>query len=553
MLMVENLFGTDGIRGLVNLEQIGEKSAITRLLEHREISPAIMQLIGESLGRMTDQHSPQKMTVVIGWDDRPANMKLAESLTLGLNLAEFEVVHIGLCATPTLHLATLSHNAEFGCMITASHNPVEDSGLKIFNKFGYKTTPEFEQNLSHTVISLAQEERELDQIDVEFLQQPATNFELQEWAIPRHKNWLETRVTALAALVKFQPKGNSTKLTTPLLIDSSKGIASFWFAKWLSSWGIKAIEVSSEALALNLNCGAGDFSPTQTWTFDEAQSSPHLLIQKLPKCAAGVVVAAALDGDGDRCLLIESTKTGYQVIDGDRIADTFVNSVTKAGQSWTLAASIESDLSLTTNLDRFQNKVESVETAVGDRWLSFALSSQQSNHVYLESDSMPTVIGVEDSGHIVLPAPHPNLANQWSLVGDGTMTLVAYLLAIHTCDETNLMNRGWKKRQSVKNVDRSKWDGKNQFSNDIESLFKQTLTKHNSVSNWARTTISGEANLMAITCNYGDKMLSLGIRNSGTQAKISVSARLEYGGDSSGIQTAIDLVCQQLAKNMIIH
>ena len=168
--MVENLFGTDGIRGLVNLEQIGEKSAIRRLLEHREISPAIMQLIGESLGRMTDQHSPQKMTVVIGWDDRPANMKLAESLTIGLNLAEFEVVHIGLCATPTLHLATLSHNAEFGCMITASHNPVEDSGLKIFNKYGYKTTPEFEQNLSHTVISLAQEERELDQIDVELLQ-----------------------------------------------------------------------------------------------------------------------------------------------------------------------------------------------------------------------------------------------------------------------------------------------------------------------------------------------------------------------------------------------
>ena len=198
-------------------------------------------------------------------------------------------------------------------------------------------------------------------------------------------------------------------------------------------------------------------------------------------------------------------------------------------------------------------KVESVETAVGDRWLSFALSGRQSNHIYLESDSMPAVIGVEDSGHIVLPAPHPNSTNQWSLVGDGTMTLVAYLLATHTCDEANLMKRGWKKRQSVKNVDRSKWDGRNQFSNDIESLFKQTLAKHNSVSNWVRTTISGEANLMAITCNYGDNMLSLGIRNSGTQAKISVSARLEHGGNSNGIQTAIDLVCQQLTKVMTIH
>ena len=551
--MVDNLFGTDGIRGLVNLEQMADEIAIMRLLEHREISPAIMKLIGESLGRMVNQESSQKMTVVVGWDDRPANLKLAESLTVGLNLAEFEVIHIGLCATPTLHLATLSNNAEFGCMITASHNPVEDSGLKIFNSYGYKTTPKFEQNLSHTAISLAQEERELDQIDLDLLQRPAKTFTLEEWTIPNHRKWLETRVSALSTLVNFQSMDNPVKLNSPLLIDSSKGTASIWFAKWLSSWGIKAIEVSTEALALNLNCGAGDFSPTQTWTFDEAQNSSHLLIQKLPKCEPGLIVAAALDGDGDRCLLIESTKTGYQVIDGDRIADTFVNSVTKAGQSWTLAASIESDLSLTTNLDRFQNKVDPLETAVGDRWLSFALSGRESNHVFLESDSIPTLIGVEDSGHIVLPAPHPNLINQWSLVGDGAMTLVTYLLAIHTCDETKLMQRGWKKRQSVKNVDRSKWDGKNQFSNDIESLIKQTLAKHNSVSNWVRTTISGEANLMAITCNYGGSLLSIGIRNSGTQAKISVSARLEYGGNSNGIQVTIDLVCQQLNNFMVIR
>ena len=551
--MVENLFGTDGIRGLVNLEQIADEIAIMRLLEHREISPAIMKLIGESLGRMVNQESSQKMTVVVGWDDRPANMKLAESLTVGLNLAEFEVIHIGLCATPTLHLATLSNNAEFGCMITASHNPVEDSGLKIFNSYGYKTTPKFEQNLSHTAISLAQEERELDQIDLDLLQRPAKTFTLEEWTIPEHRKWLETRVSALSTLVNFQSMDNPVKLNSPLLIDSSKGTASIWFAKWLSSWGIKGIEVSTEALALNLNCGAGDFSPTQTWTFDEAQNSSHLLIQKLPKCGPGLIVAAALDGDGDRCLLIESTKTGYQVIDGDRIADTFVNSVTKAGQSWTLAASIESDLSLTTNLDRFQNKVEPLETAVGDRWLSFALSGRESNHVFLESDSIPTLIGVEDSGHIVLPAPHPNLINQWSLVGDGAMTLVAYILAIHTCDETKLMQRGWKKRQSVKNVDRNKWDGKNQFSNDIESLIKQTLAKHNSVSNWSRTTISGEANLMSITCNYGGSLLSIGIRNSGTQAKISVSARLEYGGNPNGIQVTIDLVCQQLNNFMVIR
>ena len=92
---------------------------------------------------------------------------LAGHLTVGLNIAEFEVIHIGLCATPTLHYATLFFDADFGCMITASHNPVEDSGLKIFSKYGYKTTPEFEQELSRNAISLSQEERELDSIDSE--------------------------------------------------------------------------------------------------------------------------------------------------------------------------------------------------------------------------------------------------------------------------------------------------------------------------------------------------------------------------------------------------
>ena len=57
--------------------------------------------------------------------------------------------------------------------------------------------------------------------------------------------------------------------------------------------------------ALNENCGAGDLSPTQEWTFEEAKQSAHILIKQLPICEPGTLVAAALDGDGDRCLLIE--------------------------------------------------------------------------------------------------------------------------------------------------------------------------------------------------------------------------------------------------------
>ena len=549
--MSVNLFGTDGIRGKVNLTIIDEEEAITKLIEQREISPPVLRLIGESLGRCAEVGSKEVPRVVVGWDERPANNLLANHLTVGLNIAEFEVIHIGLCATPALHYATILFEAEFGCMITASHNPVEDSGLKIFSKYGYKTTPEFEMELSHNAISLAQEEREIDTIDNERLSQPTVSHDLAEWSKINHPKWLTQRYQILTDLIQ-QDFSKAANIRQPLLIDSSKGVGRLWLAKWLSSNGILAVEVSNEATALNNNCGAGDFSPTQEWTFEEARNSPHILINQLPQCEAGTLVAAALDGDGDRCLLIEATNTGFRVIDGDRIADTFLSCVTRSGFNWHLAASIESDLSLTTNLQRYPKPIIVSETAVGDRWLSFKLANNEITK-FMAGPLLPGVLGVEDSGHVVLASPHPTRNETWSLVGDGAMTMVAYLLASSTVDKSGLMQRGWKQRQSVKNADRSKWNGKNELSDAVEKVFRQKLSDYGEITQWTRTTISGEPNLMLIYCLYQGAKLSIGVRNSGTQAKISVSARLEHGGKNHGIQEAIDEACDLLAKHMIIH
>ena len=547
--MSVNLFGTDGIRGKVNLVTVDEEEAIYRLIEHREFSPPVLRLIGESLGRSAEFEPNKKPRVVVGWDDRPANNMLAEHLTVGLNIAEFEVIHIGLCATPTLHYATLFFDADFGCMITASHNPVEDSGLKIFSKYGYKTTPEFEQELSRNAISLSQEERELDSIDTEKLSQPSISHELAEWCQTYHPIWLSQRYQMLAELIQ-RDISEAPNIHEPLLIDSSKGTGSLWLADWLSSNGIHALEISHKATALNDNCGAGEFSPTQEWTFEEAKNSPHLLINQLPQRESGILVGAALDGDGDRCLLIETTQSGFRIIDGDRIADNLLNCVTYSGNDWTLAASIESDLSLTTSLNRFPTSVTVCETAVGDRWLSFKLSNNKINE-FITNPSLPSVLGVEDSGHIVLASPHPNQSENWSLVGDGAMTLVAFLLATTKLELTSLMQRGWKQRQSVKGVDRSKWDGSNDLSDIVEKTLFHKLSDFSEVSQWHRTTIDGEPNLMLITCLFANTKLSIGVRNSGTQAKISVSARLEHGGHNNGIQEAIDEACNLLAKHMI--
>ena len=214
-----------------------------------------------------------------------------------------------------------------------------------------------------------------------------------------------------------------------LLIDSSKGAASRWVASFLTRAGIKSREVSLDAIALNHNCGAGELKPTDSWTWEEAANSEHILIRSLNKCDSGIIIAAALDGDGDRCLLIESTEDGCRVVDGDEMADHVLRS---AKGDWHLAASIESDLSLISSLERLPANIQFTQTAVGDRWLSNALR-----------ESSNQVIGVEDSGHLVMSAPHPSGGR--CLVGDGVASMLAVLCAMSCEDRCSQFVRGFKK------------------------------------------------------------------------------------------------------------
>ena len=129
--MMENLFGTDGIRGRVILDDCNDEEALQRIVEERELTPQLMRLLGESLGRTLPEDGNGD-TIVIGWDERPDNLTLASWLTLGFHASNCTVIHIGLASTPMLHYAVLETGARLGCMITASHNPAEDSGYKVY-------------------------------------------------------------------------------------------------------------------------------------------------------------------------------------------------------------------------------------------------------------------------------------------------------------------------------------------------------------------------------------------------------------------------------------
>ena len=504
---MSNLFGTDGIRGRVSLDDCDDEEALTHIVEDRLLTPQLMKLLGEALGRCLPEDGSGSQ-VVIGWDNRPHNETLAAWLTLGFHASNCEVIHVGCVSTPMLHYAVLETESRLGCMITASHNPVEDSGIKVFDANGRKSMPDYEMLVSSTADSLSQEDREIDEVDREAWKQPDGQH------IVDHQQWLERRLALIQPLFD-----NEISLRNTLHLDSSKGHATQWLAAWLKQLGYDVVEVSEDAPAMNDGCGAGELSPGQSWTWDEMASSGHLLIESLSPIELGSIVGAALDGDGDRCLLVRETEVGVEVVDGDDMADAVLRA---SPTNWKVAASIESNLKLLSSIET-NPSMQGFETAVGDRWLSHALIPHLTSQ-----EQQPMLFGIEDSGHIVLPSPHPKKSEHWSLVGDGAMTLLLALLAFENTG-TDAMQKGWKKRLSVKNPNRWMWDGRNELSDAVESMVRTHLELAGSVAGWERMGLEGESNLMLLRCQFNGMDASFGLRNSGTQEKTSISLRFsEY-------------------------
>ena len=234
-----NLFGTDGIRGQVSMDEYDDEGALEQIVENRILTPQLMKLLGEALGRCLPEDG-EGAQVVIGWDERPNNEILAAWLTLGLHASNCRVVHIGCVSTPMLHYAVLETQSRLGCMITASHNPVDDSGIKVFDSNGRKSMPEYELLVSDTAYSLSQEDREIDDVD------------RKSWMVPDsehtvdHQQWLDRRFRLFSELFESEQLPSNQ-----LLLDSSKGHATFWLAKWMQDRGISIEEVSQKAPAMN--------------------------------------------------------------------------------------------------------------------------------------------------------------------------------------------------------------------------------------------------------------------------------------------------------------
>ncbi len=532
------LHGTDGIRGRIESFDGDDEGALIALIEQRVLSNRAMRIIGEATGLFLVEDIGESPLVMLGWDRRDGNGTLVDALESGLGAAGCRTLRVGELPTPGLHHTVLASAADAGMMVTASHNPATDSGVKLFDSEGYKSMPEVEDRISALAWGLVDGELVAPQENMQVLD------EIDGLSLYRHA--LKGRLAAFESLFAIDFETAEWNHLIPqdgLLLDCSGGAATEWFADGLSRRGLDAIEVSSRLDPINYNCGAGDFSPTAKWSVEELLMDvpSHRLLWSIVKRLeenggvapwdVGQIVAAALDGDGDRCLLIEATSDGLQIIDGDRMCDDIIRAaISVQSGKWNMAASIESDLGLTAELSRLGEHT-AITTAVGDRWLSAALRPE-SGSGWIKSVGFPRVIGTEDSGHLVMPTHCPNTSNSWALVGDGAAALIAYLLArsvLANGEGPSAFQAGWKKRTSIHPIARDRWTGENALSELIQSTTEK----------WFQTTldrirVEGEPALLLLEGELNDLPISIAVRNSGTQAKTSISIRFARGVNVNG-------------------
>jgi len=343
-------FGTDGIRGVAGEE-------LTGALAYRA-GLAAGQALAEKLGR--------KPLVCIGRDTRASGTFLEAALSAGLCAAGADVSLLGVLPTPAVAYLTMSGKADAGAVISASHNPFEHNGIKLFSGAGYKLDDSWEALVERYIDAPPKEK---------------TGGGLGRIA---HLEG-EGAERYVAHIIKSAP-GRLDGLR--VLIDCANGAASRTAERIFSALGCDCRVIFCDPDGININTGCG---------------STHMsALQK--QAAAGLFDAGiAFDGDADRCLACDELG---RLIDGDRIMALLAARMKSEGTlRGGVAATVMSNLGLRRYLGALS--VEMIETKVGDR---FVLEEMQSRGFNL---------GGEQSGHIIL--------SDWATTGDGQLT-AAHLL-----------------------------------------------------------------------------------------------------------------------------
>lgn len=353
------LFGTDGIRGRANNDPM---------------TVEVAQKLGQAVGLLfTNEAEIRRHQVVIGKDTRLSGYMIESALVAGFLSAGMDVFLVGPMPTPAIAMLTRSLRADLGVMISASHNPFSDNGIKIFNRDGFK-------------LSDSQE------IEVEALIRSDLSGRLATSEYIGRAVRLDDAAGRYIEHAKASfPRGYSLN-GLKIVIDCANGAAYRVAPKALWELGAEVISLGCKPNGLNINLDCGSTHP---------QSLCEAVIEH--KADIGI----ALDGDADRMLLVDEKGS---LIDGDQIlaliADSWVDKGLLPNQY--VIATVMSNM----GLERFlQSKdLELVRTRVGDRYVVERMRKLGSN------------IGGEQSGHMVL--------SDFSTTGDGLIAALQVLAVL---------------------------------------------------------------------------------------------------------------------------
>ncbi len=341
------LFGTDGVRGVAN----------------RDLTAELALALGSAAALLLG-NSPQarRRVAVVGRDPRASGEMLEAAVIAGITSEGVDALRVGVLPTPAVACLTHAYDAEFGVMISASHNPMPDNGIKIFGAGGQKLDDATEDRIEDLVAAGPGE-------------RPVGS------AIGR----VVDADDALDRYLRHVGKTFTTRLDgLTVVVDCAHGAASAAAPRAYRAAGANVIAINAEPNGLNINDGCG---------------STHMEPLQQAVVSHGADLGLAHDGDADRCLAVDASG---QVVDGDAIMVILALAMQEAGElaSDTLVATVMSNLGL--HLAMRSAGIEVRTTGVGDRYVLEELRDGDYS------------LGGEQSGHIVMPAV--------GTTGDGIVT-----------------------------------------------------------------------------------------------------------------------------------
>ncbi|GAA1853276.1 phosphoglucosamine mutase [Actinomadura bangladeshensis] len=347
------LFGTDGVRGLANRDLTAPLAM--------DLSVAAARVLGEE-----GEFKGHRPLAVVGRDPRASGEFLEAAVVAGLASSGVDVLRLGVLPTPAVAHLTHALDADLGVMLSASHNPAPDNGIKFFDRSGYKLPDEIEDRI---------EARLGEAWD------PPTGA-----AVGRVRDAhgaVEQYVAHLVSTVTVSLDG------LRVVVDCANGASCDVAPEALRRAGAEVFTIGAAPDGLNINSGCG---------------STHLEALRRAVREHGADVGIANDGDADRCLAV--TASG-EVVDGDQIMAILALDLREAGAlpSDTVVATVMSNLGF--KLAMREAGITVVETAVGDRYVleamkagGFGFGGEQSGHVIM-LDHATTGDGVLTGLHLV--------------------------------------------------------------------------------------------------------------------------------------------------------